>query len=280
MVVHREPLDQHAPEIAGIITDLHSRGRLRVWSIIVSIFGDAVQPRREDIAAADLQSILACLGIDAGAMRTAVSRLSRDGWIDRARSGRTSRYRLTDKARREADAAGPGFYAPVRPAMAGAPWIVVWSERAAPPDLPGLQLIGRAIGVIAGHPTAKPDVLALPLRSTSLPNWAREALASGTLLAEMSTLMTGFAPLQQEIAGGAVMRPEMAVALRALLIHDWRRIVLRHPDVPDDLLPGDWPEQATRAFVRDLHKRLTVLAEPWLDAALPLRKNDMLQTRD
>ena len=62
---------------------LHGEGRLRVWSLAVTVFGDAIAPRGGSIAMADLSAILERLGAEPGAIRTAMSRLARDGIVSR-----------------------------------------------------------------------------------------------------------------------------------------------------------------------------------------------------
>ena len=71
-----------------LITSLHAEGRLRVWSLVVTVFGDAVQHRGGRIATLRLQHLLERVGVEAGALRTALSRLTSDGWVVRDREGR------------------------------------------------------------------------------------------------------------------------------------------------------------------------------------------------
>jgi phenylacetic acid degradation operon negative regulatory protein len=56
--------------------------------------------------------------------------------------------------------------------------------------------------------------------------------------------------------------PARRAALRTLLVHDWRRIALRAPDLPDALAPPDWTGAETRAAVRALLDRLGPQAAP------------------
>src|SRR3546814_13617707 len=37
------------------------------------------------------------------------------------------------------------------------------------------------------------------------------------------------------------LQPEQAFIIRALAIHEWRRIVLQDPQLPRQMLPPDWP---------------------------------------
>jgi phenylacetic acid degradation operon negative regulatory protein len=54
--------------------------------------------------------------------------------------------------------------------------------------------------------------------------------------------------------------------VRILLIHDYRRIVLRDPRLPSGLLPPDWPGLPARALCARLYAALAPASERWLDA--------------
>ena len=53
---------------------------------------------------------------------------------------------------------------------------------------------------------------------------------------------------------------------RILLIHAYRRIVLRDPGLPAALLPDDWPGHAARALTGRIYRRLLGPSESYLDA--------------
>ena len=54
---------------------------------------------------------------------------------------------------------------------------------------------------------------------------------------------------------------------RVLLIHRWRRIVLRYPDLPAELMPLDSPLADPRRAVAEAYARIAPAAEAWLDSA-------------
>jgi phenylacetic acid degradation operon negative regulatory protein len=73
---------------------LHADKPLRVWSLIVTIFGDIVMRRGRDadpapIWTGHLLDLLQCLGVDAGLVRTSLSRLVANGVLVRERAGGT-----------------------------------------------------------------------------------------------------------------------------------------------------------------------------------------------
>ncbi len=74
------------------LTDLQN---LRVWSIIVSLFGDLAQKPGDQISGTTLTQIITPMGIKPEAIRVALHRLRKDGWIESTRSGRASVHFLT-----------------------------------------------------------------------------------------------------------------------------------------------------------------------------------------
>jgi phenylacetic acid degradation operon negative regulatory protein len=50
-----------------------------------------------------------------------------------------------------------------------------------------------------------------------------------------------------------------------LLIHYYRRVVLRDPLLPESLLPADWPGRAARALCGEIYRGLLPASEQWLD---------------
>jgi phenylacetic acid degradation operon negative regulatory protein len=58
---------------------------------------------------------------------------------------------------------------------------------------------------------------------------------------------------------------EDAFLMRLLLIHDFRRLLLRDPELPEQLVPAHWPGQTARVLCRDLYRRLLDASERHLD---------------
>ncbi|MEQ8659728.1 MAG: PaaX family transcriptional regulator C-terminal domain-containing protein, partial [Gammaproteobacteria bacterium] len=59
-----------------------------------------------------------------------------------------------------------------------------------------------------------------------------------------------------------------AFALRCLLIHEYRRVLLRTVDLPPALLPAQWPGDAAMALVGTLYRRVQADAAAWVCATL------------
>jgi phenylacetic acid degradation operon negative regulatory protein len=56
-----------------------------------------------------------------------------------------------------------------------------------------------------------------------------------------------------------------ALLVRILLIHDYRRAVLKDPLLPPQLLPNPWAGTAARALCGTIYKTLLPAAERWID---------------
>jgi phenylacetic acid degradation operon negative regulatory protein len=56
-----------------------------------------------------------------------------------------------------------------------------------------------------------------------------------------------------------------ALIARMLLIQEYRRIVLRDPHLPADLLPAAWPGAAARSLCAGLYAAMLPGSERWLD---------------
>lgn len=150
----------------------------------------------------------------------------------------------------------PGGPGPVRPPRHRA--------RAAHDILEQLGIPDKAL-VLAARDLAGAG--GLPIASLVPQCWNLDAVA------EQYRLFTrSFAPLAPLVAD-APPSPRQAFALRVLLLHHWRRIVLHDPQLPVPMLPADWPGGPARELCGRLYWRLFDASEQHLDAVAG-REND------
>ncbi|TNF61321.1 MAG: phenylacetic acid degradation operon negative regulatory protein PaaX [Rhodobacteraceae bacterium] len=239
--------------LAPIISALHAEGRLRVWSLVITVFGDMVQHRGGVISTARLGALLGRVGVEPGALRTALSRLGRDGWVSAERQGRTSLYRLTPQGLDSFAPATALIYAPPRPSPVTR-WALVLRLNGAAPQVglvPADQVPPGADCVVAGDLVTLSDAY-------------RASLLGEDLRAALAALAADLAVLER----AALDEPLDAAAARLLLIHRWRRIVLRHSEPLPELMPKDAPLAWPRAAVARTYLRIAPRAEAWLDAPM------------
>src|SRR5450432_3904172 len=93
-----------AQPLARIIDQL-KREPSRTGSIVITLFGDAIVPRGGSVWLGTLLEFFRTIDIDDGVVRTAMSRLAADGWLERNKVGRNSFYRLDMKGRQTLDTA-------------------------------------------------------------------------------------------------------------------------------------------------------------------------------
>ncbi len=267
-MIQRQAEDELPPSPAELFTRavalLTAQGDLRVWSVIISVFGDLALGRDDVITGALLTRLTTLMGLKPEAVRVALFRLRKDGWITSRKSGRSSAYRLTDMGFEQTTAARARIYAP-SPGDAGN-----WQLLVARPMVQaaraqdekrlrenGFQVVGPGIYLgRAGRP-AGGDFLVFEGQVRQLPDWLRASMPP-------EGLGQAFADLDARLYRLSVLLgPDVAAledieraTLRVLIVHHWRRLLLRQPDLPDRFFPDGWPGEACRARVMGLLEQL------------------------
>lgn len=279
----------------------------RAKSLIVTVFGDSVAPHGGRLWMGCLIRLMAPLGVNERLVRTAVQRLTSEQWLRSVPVGRRSWYGLTDAGRQRIDAVYQRIYA-LRPL----PWDGAWrialalhpalteAERTAlQREFGWLGFGGVAPGVYV-HPGIADTVVQATLAELGLAGkvvqmtarcadfasdeslrdlvLARQDMASVAAL--YGEFLTVFTPLHQALAAGARLEGEQAFRLRSLLVHLFRRALLRDPQFPAAMLPTDWPGIAAQALCRDLYRQVSPAAETWLMCELEVPDHDRAPQAD
>ena len=225
-------------------------GELRVWSFVVTIFGDMARAPGQELSGAQLSALTEAAGIKPQALRTALHRLRKDGWIDSRRVGRGAFHHLTDHGRAQAEQAAARIYdfAP----MEARDWhLVALPDRAR--VLPGHVPV--APGCFLGHGPAPELDGALILSGSDLqvPDWLRAQVIPADLARDYATFEQA---LRLALSAPTPACPLEATVQRLLAVHGWRRLVLRHPVLPAALNPADWSGPACNTLMATLLERL------------------------
>ena len=243
-------------EIDALVERLNKQKKLRLWSVIVTFFGDAIVPRGGAVSASAVQKVMIRMGFEPGAIRTAFSRLAADGWIVREKIGRSSFYKLSETGAETFADATRRIYAPLaEPSELPSTWNVVFSKEdfGSPHFLPGNQSIAE-LGL------DQEDYLILRGDIIGMPDWFKTQQLSPQYGEAFKQLMVDFEPISDH-----PFDPLDALAVRCLLIHEWRRILLHLPDLHHLFQPPDWPEDDCHRFVSSLYKKLLANSETWIE---------------
>jgi phenylacetic acid degradation operon negative regulatory protein len=273
--MRRRPIPDRQPAVpqtAGV----HAR------SALFDLYGDHLLSRGGRAPVAALVRCLATLGIEAPAVRTAVSRMTREGWLEPARLPAGPGYAITPRAIARLEAAAERIYR-TDTALTG-DWDVLVL-----PNLDGRSRRERArrglsyLGYgqlspsvwVAVRPSAEVEPF-LAEESIVAHRFASRYLDSGPTLAGEVWDLDALAATYREFLVAArelmatIKRPtdEQAFAARSQLVHEWRKFLFTDPRLPDDLLPTGWVgQQAARYFDSHAHRLLPAAAR-FVDSCL------------
>lgn len=267
---------------------------LRAKSLLVTMFGDAIAPHGGTVWLGGLIALAAPFGINERSVRTTVFRLAAEGWLESGQVGRRSHYSLTDAGRRRFEAAFRRIYAVDTPAWHG-DWCLVLEG----PELPrerrkpletelGWLGFGRFAPGVLAHPGIDDTTVSAALQglgvggyvlvlrtapgtvpfAAPLPALVRQAWDLDRLEADYRAFLARFRPVLQALAGRADADPERSFVVRTLLIHEYRRVTLRDPQLPAELLPAGWSGAAARTLTRNLYALTQQAAEAHLRETL------------
>ncbi|MBW4706844.1 PaaX family transcriptional regulator [Roseobacter sp. YSTF-M11] len=243
-------------EVKGFASALTDLGGQRVWSLLVSVFGDLSQAEGAGIDGPVLSAIMTAMDVRAEATRVALHRLRNDGWIVSQKSGRTSRHSLTPHGRAETIAATRRIYA--SPGDMPTDWQIVVTQSAEPDQRDDMVTRGFSLlltRVFIGAEDAIPPQGALALRGRNVPEWLKMQLSPEGLKTDYDNLHEILQEIDLCLPDGTQLAPLDVAILRCLIVHNWRRLVLKHPDLPAALYTEGWREHDCRALVCKLLRR-------------------------
>ena len=247
-----------------VLAEAQSQRKLRVWSLIITLFGDAIVPRGGAVSAQTIQMVLQHFHIAPGAVRTAFSRLTNDGWVIRERHGRNSFYRLSDTGYEPFASASERIYAAPLPSpednqlvVAIAPNVLIEGKTLSTDfGLSRLQFFNPDDPQIAKRQSE--GCLILEAEPRSIPEWVYNEILP-------QDIVRGFVELTRQFKNVQVHTPIDALALRTLLIHEWRRLLLRIPIVPNGFLPDNSPLRLCQRQIMTTYENCMELSENWLN---------------
>ncbi len=266
--------------IDRLLASLHATPPLRVWSLIVTFYGDAIVPRGGELWLGTITELMAAMRIDERAVRAAMSRLAKDDWVERHKIGRRSFYALSPQGRSEFVAASERIYASQAERKANDWRVALLADgeaRAAQRERlikSGFGQLATNVLIAAGQPSISGDeakagaiVLSARVEQGNEEDLVARAFDLLPLSIRYRAFVERYKPLLKAVKERGPPGGIDAMVARVLLIHDFRRIVLRDPRLPTHLLPADWLGHDALALCAALYRRLVSPSDAWLKSS-------------
>jgi phenylacetic acid degradation operon negative regulatory protein len=260
---------------------------MQARSALFDLYGDYLRPRGGRAPVAALVRLLSPIGIAAPAVRTAISRMVRQGWLIPLRLAGGPGYQLTVKAVHRLDDAAARIYRTARPTWDGQFDLIVLT----PPTGRAPRTRLAATLAYLGYGSLDPATWVAPRQAEEAEELLKEAgvaferftarHAGGTTgaaalvrrawdLRALGEAYEGFVADQRPAMAADPRDDETAYAARFRLVHAWRAFLFRDPDLPPALLPERWPGRAAAEFFDRHEARLRPAADRFVDRCLAL----------
>ena len=282
-------------KLKQLIDDFIQTEALSGTSLVTTIFGDSIFHRGGVISLASLIQLMEAFGFNERSVRTAVFRLVQNNWLSSEKIGRTSYYQLTEYSRQRFSVADQKIYS-----VAQHEWDQKWdlvllssteieNKLVLKKELEWLGFANIASNVMAypGCDQQKLQNLLLShqmtdqvvvFRAETLQLWQesyptiKRMVAVNWPIQELHQRYEKFIGDFREffyfIENEEDIAPIQAFQIRILLIHQYRRILLKDPSLPFELLPNQWLSLVARNLSANLYQAIfNISDEYFLDIA-------------
>lgn len=257
----------------------------RPSQLLLTLLGDYWWRRTEQLPSTALVALLAEFGVSDVAARAALSRLVRHDLLVTSKRGRQTFYRLSDRAAHVLDDGARRIFSFGQHPWA---WDGMWSVVAfsIPEESRQLRYVLRDrlrwLGFaplydglwISPHDSLSEAARQLAELSISTATMFRACIIEGTpeaglpqrawdldaLRAHYQQFITDVQQLETRIRNGGIS-PEEALTARTQIMDAWRGFPALDPDLPDNLLPADWPRALARRLFIEMYDELGSLAQ-------------------
>jgi phenylacetic acid degradation operon negative regulatory protein len=252
-------------------------------SLLFTLYGDYVRPLgQRDIRVGALVRLAAELGVGDNALRSALSRMTREGWLVARRDGGPPRYRLSPRGEELIEEGTRRIYGHHRAAWDGR-WLLVSYSLPEPRRgqrdrlRQGLSFLG--LGSLGNGLFVTPHDLRAPVRDLirrcgvetdvtlhhGTLEWPADPAQVVARAWDLDQLAARYAEFlgrtRHELDGTHALDDRAAFRRRFLLTHEFRRFPFSDPDLPDALLPADWVGTAALDAFLEYNARLRPPAE-------------------
>ena len=271
----------------SLVAEFRSRRTLRTGSLITTVFGDSIAPRGGTIWLGSLIGAMREFGISERLVRTSVFRLVQDGWLQSTQVGRRSYYSLSQEGRGRFEQATHKIYGEPASNWNGE-WTTVLlnSVDSGKKDALRKELAWLGFGALSPSVLAHPmpdmgdldvtlqrlevaDGLVVMAGQTVRNEAAMRRLAQNSwnlhdIDERYASFVERFRPLIAAYGKDANVSPKSAFLVRTLLIQEYRKVLLRDPHLPAELLPAGWNGASAYQLCRNLYRAIHAQADAYL----------------
>ena len=272
-----------------IIDDFAAQRPIRAGSFIITLYGDAIVPRDGELWMGDIIQFCNQVGISESLVRTAVSRLVTSKRLQGSKVGRKSYYRLTENSKVEFKNAANKIYS-THPDHQG-----IWTFLINFAQNKREDLKRKMDRIGFGDPLSglfmKPGFCETELQF-AVGNLLKEnpnLCFSATLkdvadnLIDLNLLTRGwnlqsfsdqyeafcnnFRNLHASIDDHKMLSisDQEQLLVRTIMVHEYRKIIIKDPRLPLDLLPKDWAGLKATEIFSDLYEALLSKSENFIN---------------
>jgi len=252
---------------------------------VFDLYGDHLRERGGEAPVSAIIRLLEALDIAAPAVRTAVSRMVRQGWLEPVRRPSGPGYRLTNRAWRRLDEAAVRIFGKQDLDAWDGRWTVLVVEKTNQRSrrerlARGLAFLGfRQLdtnawlaprGSLEAEAVLSAEGLGFDEFRAEFAGDSRELVDRLYSLDALAAAYRQWLDNAQQLIAATTDQPDSrsAFAARAQLLHEWRKFLFRDPGLPTALVPADWPGIAARRYFDAQAERLLPGARAYVDHCL------------
>lgn len=254
-------------------------GSASARSLLLTVLGEFVHPRRSSVWTATLLEALGALGVEEKSARQSLTRTANEGVLTSTRHGRRVLWELTPQGAELLEEGTRRIYGFMRERH---PWDGRWLVLSVP--IPETQrqlrhrLRTRLTWLGLGSPTSglwvtpdatKDDAVHEVIRDLGLTSqafaWTGSASGPASGLGDEQRLLADawdlaavedrYREFLEAFESRAADSPAAAFTAQVEMVQEWRRFPFLDPDLPRELLDHDWPGPRAAAAFHDRHAR-------------------------
>ncbi len=279
------------PALHDKLQSLISKCNFRAPSLIVSVLGDSIAPHGGTFWMGSLIELMAPLGVNERLVRTATFRLTREDWLVSQAIGRRSYYSLTQAGVKSFKEAFHRVYDIPDQTWNGQWCVVILNGN----DLTQVQRdkvraelswlgFGSVSPAVFAHPTLNSKSVRdrlIKVKATdqalimhahvdqiseekAVSDFIRRCWDIDQLGQDYQTFLDRFHPLWRLLKDLPAPAPAISFLIRTILIHEYRRLTLRDPQLPGELLSPEWAGASARILCRNIYRLVEKQAEAHL----------------